>query len=124
MTRRTPVLLYIIIALAGIGLFSWIIKEPGHLIKYLLITASVGAVIFFIARAIIRRRSGGANHNEMRKYRQAVKQSQRKYKQIKPNTNQMRPQKQMKRKRKKPSHLTVIKGNKSAKKNNDDRASN
>lgn len=118
-----PVLYYVIIGIASIGLLAWIIKEPGNLIKTLIITAIVATVIFYIARAVMRHRMGGGNHDEMRKYRRAVKQSKKKYEQYKPNRHRMQSRKQTKSRRR-PSHLTLIKGNKSTKNNNNDRASN
>lgn len=119
--KRHPTFLYVIISLASIGLLSWIVKEPGQLIRTLLLAAIMAVVIFFIARAIIRRRAGHHN-DEMRKYKQAVKQSQKRYKHYQQNTGRKISQKKLKRRR--PTHLTVIKGNKSTKRRNDDRASN
>lgn len=125
MNKQRSVLFYFVAVIASIGLLAWIMKEPGNLIKTLLITAVVATVIFFIARAIMRHRMGGDNHDEMRKYRRAVKQSQKKYESYYPSTNakRMQSRKQVKRRRR-PSHLKLIKGNKSADKNDKDRASN
>lgn len=116
--------LYVIIGLAGIGLLSWITREPGQLLSYIIMTALIGTLIFFIARAIIRRRTGNENYDETRKYRQAVKQSQKKYKHKQQPSHHVRSYKRLNRRRRRPSHLTLIKGNKSGKKNNNDRASN
>lgn len=125
MNKQRSVLFYFVAAIAGIGLLAWIMKEPGNLIKTLLITAVVATVIFFIARAIMRHRMGGGNHDEMRKYRRAVKQSQKRYEHYNPstNTNRLQNRKQVKRRRR-PSHLRLIKGNKTAEKNDKDQASN
>lgn len=123
MNKNRSILFYFVAGIAGIGLLAWIVKEPGDLIKTLFITAVVATVIFFIARAIIRHRMGGGNHDEMRKYRRAVKQSQKKYENYNPTTNRMQRHKQMKRRRR-PSHLRLIKGNKTRDKSDKDRASN
>src|SRR5699024_6297122 len=110
MKKQSPVLLYIIIGIAGIGLLSWIMKEPGNLLRTIVMTAIVATLIFFVARAILRRRAYGGNNDEMRKYRRAVKQSQKKY-QHNTNTNKTRTQSRPIKRRRRPSHLTVIKGN-------------
>src|SRR5690625_1044303 len=119
--------MYIIIGLAVVGLFSWLSKEPSRLLTTLVTTAIIAFVIFLVARALLNGESFSNNRNsdEMRKYRQAVKQSQRKYKHLNPRatTNQVRKQSN-RRTRRRPTHLTVIEGRKSMKKNNSDRASN
>lgn len=119
--------MYIIIGLAIIGLFSFLIKEPSRLLTTLVTTAVIGFIIFIIARALIRGEtfSSSSNKEEMRKYRQAVKQSQKRYNMQSKNvpTNSFHS-KRGRKSRRRATHLTVIEGKKSLKKNNNDRASN
>src|SRR5699024_12303511 len=76
--------------------------------------AVIGFVLFLILRAVMRRRAGGTR-DEMKKYRQAVKQSKQKY-----NTQPEKPKQKSKkgtsgksrRKRRNRQHLTVIEGKK------------
>jgi len=126
--KRQPILAYIIIGLAVIGLLSWLVKEPSRLLMTLLTTALIAALIFFIARALLRGEtftSSGQNE-EMRKYKKAVKQSRERYGSPSKHQNKLsssRPT--IKRKsRKRPVHLTVIQGKKTLNKDDNDRASN
>jgi len=127
--RNSPIFMYVIIGIAAIGLFSWLIKEPSRLLITLLVTAVIASIIFLVARTLITGESFSQNRNndEMRKYRQAVKQSQQKYSKqnVKKSTKPDRFRKQNQKKvRKRPTHLTLIKGRKSMKKNDHDQASN
>lgn len=122
--RQTPLLFYIIVGLAGIGLLSWVVKEPSSFVNYLFITALIAAVIFFIVRFIMKRRGGNAQYDEMKKYRQAVKQTKHKYKHYNKSNQQVKKPQRIRQKRRRPTHLTLIKGNKTRKKNGNDRASN
>src|SRR5690625_2963172 len=119
--------MYVIIGLAFIGLLSFLTKEPSRLLMILATSAVIGFIIFFVARTLIRGESFsvGGDREEMRKYRQAVKQSQQRYKSYN-QSNQYEQNKRIrnpKRTRRRPTHLTVIEGKKSIKKD-DDRASN
>jgi len=121
--KQASPLFYGVTGLAAIGLFSFFVRDLGQLIKYLFITAIVGAIFFFIARAVLQSRMSGGNQDEMRKYRQAVKQSKRKYGNSRPISRNQRIRIQQRKKRR-PTHLTVIEGNKHRKKVNNDQASN
>jgi len=125
--RKSPIFMYVIIGLAFIGLLSFLTKEPSRLLMILATSAVIGFIIFFVARTLIRGESFsvGGDREEMRKYRQAVKQSQQRYKSYN-QSNQYEQNKRIrnpKRTRRRPTHLTVIEGKKSIKKD-DDRASN
>lgn len=121
MKKRPPVLLYLITSIAAVGLLSYIFKQPGQLLKSLMVIAIIATIIILVTRTIMSNRYDAANRAEMRKYRQAVKQSKKRYKNHHKNQNQAKQNRH--RRRKKPSHLTVIEGNKNRNKNND-RASN
>lgn len=89
----------LIIGLAILGLFSILIRNPFVLIKAILTLVVISAILFFLIRLFIHN-----NHSseEMRKYKQALKQSKLRYEK----------NNQKKQKRKRPSYLRVIDGNK------------
>lgn len=120
MKQRNSLLFYFVFTIAGIGLISWLIKNPSNFFITILITAIVATLVLLIIRAIMRRRVGNVNYNETRKYRQAVKQSRKRYEQPKPHIVHKKPR----RHRDRPNHLKLVKGNKQVKRNNSDRASN
>lgn len=86
----------------------------------ILITAIVATVVFLIIRAIMRRRVGNGNFNEMRKYRQAVKQSKKRYEEPKRNIIHKKTRPNHDR----PNHLKLVKGNRQVNRDKNDRASN
>src|SRR5699024_9309656 len=105
-------LLYFFIGLVVVGLGAQLIRNPGQLITSLLILLGITFIMFFVLRAVLNRRQGNDNP-ESKKYRDAVKQSQKKY--GKPVTNKKNNEKKhnsKKRKRKSKSHLKLIKGHK------------
>lgn len=126
-------ILYFIVGLAVIGLVTSLIRNPGGFLMSIFVMIGIAFVIFMIMRAILNRRSGGTN-DEMKKYKQAVKQSKMKYKQEKPDVKKQVSASstkrrsasgtKSKRKRRQGPHLTVIEGKKGTDKNKDDRASN
>lgn len=124
----TSILIAFIAGLAIVGFFTMLIKNPGRLLVSILVMIGIAFVIYFVFRAIMNRNgSGGGNNKEMRKYRQAVKQSNKKYK-TQPKKIQQRNSKpqtlrSLKRRRKNVPYLKVIDGKKSTNKE-DDRASN
>ncbi|MFG6148548.1 SA1362 family protein [Halobacillus sp. B23F22_1] len=131
MTRNwVSPMIYTLIALAifyvGVQLFT---NTSGFLKSIVMMIGIAvliyGAIYFFFIR---QRVGSGGNSNEMKKYKQAVKQSKQKYKAPKPvkstktnpSTTKSTSLQKKKAKRKQPSHLRVIEGNKNNKK---DRAS-
>lgn len=125
--NKGSIVLTVILGLAVIGLISYVGNDPGKFLLNILMIAVIGFVLFLILRAVIKRRSGGTS-DEMKKYRQAVKQSKQKY-----NTQPEKPKQKSKkgtsgksrRKRRNRPHLTVIDGKKGASnKEKNDRASN
>ncbi|MCP3025712.1 SA1362 family protein [Halobacillus sp. A5] len=126
----TPVI-YTLIALAvfyvGVQMFTNTSSFLRSIVMMIGIAVLIyGAIYFFFIR---NRMGSGANRNEMKKYKQAVKQSKQKYKAPKPvksaktstsPTSKSTPLQKKKTKRKQSSHLRVIEGNKNNKK---DRAS-
>lgn len=96
-TRK--VLVYSLIGLASIGLISFLINNPFALLRSVLTLIIFATVIYFILRLFLK---GKTDSKEMKKYKQALKQSRKRYE----------PKRASKGKRKRPSYLRVIDGNK------------
>lgn len=105
--KKMPIIFYVIIALAVIGLMT----NPTHLVRNIFMMLGVGVVIFALFYFIFRKPRPTEN-DEMKKYKQALKQSKRKY-----QTTQRKQARPTKSKAKRASHLRVIEGNKSKRKN-------
>lgn len=108
-----------IVALAALGLIIQLATEPLQLLFSILKTFIVVAVLFAIVYFLFFRSK--QSNNQTQKYKQAVKQSQKKYgnipKQKTQKSSASAPKKYAKRR---VSHLRVIEGNKPKK---DDHAS-
>lgn len=123
--NKLSILVYIIMGLAVIGIISQLFTNTSSFIANLFFMIGIGvaisAAIYFI---FLRKRTPS---NDMKKYKQAVKQSKSKYKQqanpnIKsPTKKHVQPLQMKKKSTKRASHLRVIEGNKSKRKK---RASN
>lgn len=76
-------------------------------------TVVIAFVLFKIMSAVLERRQTGGNSDEMKKYRQAVKQSKAKYQQTAPSKIKQSTAKQKRKKRRRNApHLRVIEGKK------------
>lgn len=122
--NKLAILVYVVIGLAVVGLFSQLFGNTKNFFINIFIMLGVTAAIFALFYFVLQRRRGSSD--DMKKYKQAVKQSKHKYQQkpapkntpqpkVKRNTGTVRKGK------KRATHLTVIEGNKSKEK---DRASN
>lgn len=123
----TPII-YTLIALAVFAVGFQLITNTagflGQMIMMIGIAVLVYGAIYFL---FLRNRSfGGGKGNEMKKYKQAVKQSKQKYKQSTPTikksplakvTQKTQPNPKRNRKRMNAPHLRVIEGNKNKDKN-------
>jgi phosphotransferase system glucose/maltose/N-acetylglucosamine-specific IIC component len=100
--KRLPVhyLIMSVLFLAFIGLIYELVNNPGSFFLKIFIVAGIALGLYFIFR-FIQNRKNPLN----RKYQQAVKKSQNRYKQQK-----LRPNR-------KKTHLTVIDGKKNKKRN-------
>ena len=122
--NKLAVLVYIIIGLAVVGIVTQLFTNTASFITNLFLMIGIGAAIFAAIYFIFLKNR--ASSNEMKKYKQAVKQSKAKYKQqsnpnVKPSVKkQVQPLKN-KKSAKRATHLRVIEGNKSKSKK---RASN
>ncbi|OAH55996.1 MULTISPECIES: SA1362 family protein [Bacillaceae] len=115
MSIRT-VVTSIIVALAAIGLVSMMITSPGQLLQQLMFAIVSVAIVIFLFRLFMRKRMGG--NTEQRAYSKAVKQSKKKHhipktKYAPPRASSLSAKMTKKPiRRKNPSHLTLIEGNK------------
>lgn len=113
--NSSSIIIYVIIGLALIGIISQIFTNPMTFLKDIFMIIGVGVVLFSIVYFILFRNRTNKNTNEMKKYKQAVKQSQLKYKtNQKTQTTVSRDKNQQRIKRKsnqRASHLRVIDGN-------------
>ncbi|WP_245729005.1 SA1362 family protein [Thalassobacillus cyri] len=121
-SRMTPII-YILIGLAVVGLVMKLATDAMGLLTNLLIMVGIAAVLYFVLNHFLMKRRGGSS-DEMKKYKQAVKQSKRKYKgnatSSKPNVKStFPPSPTVNKKKRKTSaaHLRVIEGAKNKKKN-------
>lgn len=122
--NKLAILVYVVIGLAVVGLFSQLFGNTKNFFINIFIMLGITASIFALFYFVLQRRRGSSD--DMKKYKQAVKQSKHKHQQkpapkntpqpkVKRNTGTVRKGK------KRTTHLTVIDGNKSKEK---DRASN
>lgn len=114
--------MYMIIGLALIGLTTQLFTNTISFINSMLISIGVGVILFTVIYFLFIRKKNASN--EMKKYKQAVKQSKAKYHQkpvLKATTGREQPTNALRKKRnKRAAHLRVIDGNKHKRK---DRAS-
>lgn len=116
MRKSGSLLLYFFLGLVIVGLATQLIKSPGQFLTSILILLGITFILFIILRAVLNRRQGPTDP-EMKKYKQAVKQSQKKHgkpvnpKNIKKKKKEDPKPNSRKRKRKK-NHLKVIEGQK------------
>lgn len=102
----TRIFIYCLIGFAAIGLGYQLFVNPTTIIKTISIFVFSGIVLYILARIIFARQG---NNAEMRKYKQAVRQSQLKYQK---SATKPRQPKQRKPLRRRASHLRVIDGRK------------
>lgn len=112
---KLSILVYAIIGLAIIGVISQLFMNPAALFNRILIMIGISVVILAIFYFLFARKRTSINNDEMKKYKQAVKQSQKKYHH--PNMRQTiktggnKQSFQLKKKnRRRASHLRVIDG--------------
>src|SRR5699024_3188014 len=123
MSRIVSTLIYIIIGLAVIVVVAQLLTNTANYLISVLIMVGIGVAIFAVLYFIVLRQRPSS---EIKKYKQAVKQSKLKYKDSNEGTNQS-PKKlnalnKRKKTRRRASHLRVIEGNKAKSKKK--RASN
>lgn len=121
--NKFPVVLYIVVALAGFGFVISMMRNPGGFMFSILISIAIAFVLFKVLSAVLRKRQGETS-DEMKKYREAAKQSNKRFtkSEEKPVVKDKQTTKKKRRRRNVP-HLRVIEGKKSDK-NKNDRASN
>ncbi|WP_080874585.1 SA1362 family protein [Oceanobacillus timonensis] len=120
--KAVSIFVYVIIAFAAFGLVSQLFGNTAAFLSRLLISIGIGAAIFGLVYFFLirRRQPSGRQRDNMKKYKQAVKQSKSKYghqQTVKSTGSGYQKANQKKRNPKKASHLRVIEGNKAKKKN-------
>lgn len=120
---KFSIVVYIIIGLAVIGLISQLFGNTINFLTNILIMFGIGVAVFALLYYFVLKKRTPSNSDDMKKYKKAVKQSKSKYKQTSYNAapKQTKPVVAQKKKRtKRATHLKVIEGNKTKRK---DRAS-
>ncbi|MBT2214430.1 hypothetical protein KK120_01120 [Virgibacillus dakarensis] len=111
------VFIYLIIGLAAIGLVSQLFTNTASFFTSIFTMLGVGIAVFAVIYFVFLRKRTPSN--DMKKYKQAVKQSKAKYKTKAKSTKQVhsQPLPTKKKATKRASHLRVIDGNKHKRKN-------
>lgn len=120
--NKIAYLFYIIIALAVFGLITQLFGNTRNFLMGMAMMLGFAVAIFALLYFIVNRSRGSSD--EMKKYKQAVKQSQSKYQQATPKKPTPAPLANRKTDRtrkgkRRPTHLRVIEGNKSKTKGKD-----
>lgn len=118
--NKFSVVVYTIIGLAAIGIIAQLFTNTASFIGNIMMMLGFGAAVFAVIYFVFLRKR--TQTNDSKKYKQAVKQSKTKYKNDngKPSNNSTKHTQslQMKKKlNKRASHLRVIDGSKSKRKN-------
>src|SRR5699024_4696283 len=111
------IVVYLIVVLAIVGVVTQLVTSPGSFLKNIFITLGIAVALFGVFYFFFIRKKM-AHSNEMKKYKQAVKQSNAKYKEnkhvsIKKDRTPKKPIKQLsgsKKKARRRAHLRVIDG--------------
>lgn len=118
--NKFSIFMFIVIALAIFGVIFSLINNPKEFLFSILKVVGIAIVLSSIAYfIIIKKRGPTKDTSEMKKYKQALKQSKLKYSDPKKEMNKSKttPLKRNTMKpKKRPSHLKVIEGNKTDKK--------
>lgn len=119
MVNKGSLLVYTIIGLAIIGVVTQLFGNTASFLANILTMLGIGVAVFALIYFLVLRKPNTTN--DAKKYKQAVKQSKAKYnqQQNKPITSSKRSQSfpVKKKSNKRASHLRVIDGNKSKRKN-------
>ena len=118
MRRHLPIWTYVIFGFAAIGLVTTMLFDMTSLIRNILSTILMIAVIYGLVYFFVLRHR---QPNDLKKYRKAVKQSKKKYQQPKKSSYQQAQKQQLKQKKhaktkitkhRRAPHLRVIDGKK------------
>src|SRR5699024_320871 len=117
--HKSALLVYVIIGLAVIGVVTQLFTNTASFLTSIFTMLGFGIAIFAVMYFVFFKKRTPSN--ETKKYKQAVKQSKVKYssQQNKPKypSKRSQPFSLKKKSNKRPSHLRVIDGNKSKRKN-------
>lgn len=110
--NKLSIVIYVIIGLAIVGLLSQLFTNTTSFFKNILIMLSVGLILFIVVKFFRNRKIS----TDMKKYKQAVQQSQLKYKQNNSGHSAIikrkQPNKLKGNRSKRATHLRVIDGKK------------
>ncbi len=121
--RSVKSIYYIVLAIGLIGLLSFFLRDFDLMKKYFFAIAILAIAIYATVKVFSRNSRWMKNREETIKYWKAVKQSRRKYGKSRiPHKRENLKTKPVYRRRR-PSHLTVIEGNKHRKKVKNNQAS-
>lgn len=116
--KKFPVMFFAFIGIAFLGLGYQLLYNPAGFLFKLFISLGITLAMFFVVYKIFFQRRNESS--EMKKYREALKQSKRKYgsdRETKKTVTNIKSQRKNRRKsqRRRHKHLTVIEGAKSTK---------
>lgn len=111
---KFSIFVYLIIGFAVIGLFSQLLRNTVDFLTNILLMIGIGVALFALLYYFVLRRRSPSNSDDMKKYKQAVKQSKTKYKQPSYSTTSSSKSSSVpkKKRNKRASHLRVIEGSK------------
>lgn len=114
--RTITYLVFALIGLSIIGVIGSLINDPFQFFKSIFFTALIIGIVFIVAKKLLFR---NVNNSEAKAYKRAVRQSNKRYKQTtpKPKRRRKRQISEPTRKRSRTTHLKVIDGKKTNKKN-------
>ncbi|WP_174734158.1 SA1362 family protein [Mesobacillus harenae] len=105
-----------LLILAAVGIVTSLIKDPSGFLKLIAGVILVGAVVYFLVNRFTK---AGPKKHEQRAFMKAAKKSKKRFQHKEPSTRgtAMGSLTSIRKKKKNPSHLTVIEGKKGKKKN-------
>ncbi|MCF3941745.1 SA1362 family protein [Oceanobacillus alkalisoli] len=120
--KKIAYIFYIIIALAVFGVITQLFGNTRNFLMGMFMMLGFAVAIFALLYFVVNRSRGSSD--EMKKYKQAVKQSKSKYQQTTPKKPKQpesfnRKYPRTRNGKKRPTHLRVIEGNKSKAKGKD-----
>lgn len=118
--NKFSVFVYVILALAGIGLLAQLFTNTANFLSNIMIMLGIGVAVFAVFYVFFLRKR--ASSNDMKKYKSAVKQSKSKYASktysgISSDTKKKQSVQTKRKINKRAPHLRVIDGNKHKRKN-------
>lgn len=114
--NKLTIVVYVIIAFAAIGFFSQLFGNTKNFLISVFIMVGIAAAMFALFNYFLQNQNRSSN--ETKKYKQAVRQSKMKYQKpekngkVIPKQKLQSPMGTVRKNKKRPAHLKVIKGSK------------